>query len=269
MHPRQMPESEARSLRTRARTESSTKVHSVAPGEGSIDPGEPRKEIGVLERVRASLRSRLAQMATLVASLALCVLIVVAAWPARGPAPHEAVGQELTVPAATAPSVSPPTATAPALFPGLTDEFVSAQPEPEGIPGLGMMDVIGHLRHFRVEGGFVCNGPTPTEGSGTVWVCSAPEGKLPGIYELTILGEDPLTVLWVKATVRGVSEEQAAKFFSYVASLCLQDTDPLNPEAWVEQNVVPGGQVFAQGAELTIYGTKEERTLQVVATDLL
>jgi hypothetical protein len=34
----------------------------------------------------------------------------------------------------------------------------------------------------------------------------------------------------------------------------------------VGQNVGSGGQVFAEGAELSIYGTKEERTLQVVAT---
>jgi hypothetical protein len=51
-----------------------------------------------------------------------------------------------------------------------------------------------------------------------------------------------------------------------VASLCLQESDPLNPEAWVEQNLGSGGQVFVEGAELSIYGTKEERTLQVVAT---
>lgn len=49
------------------------------------------------------------------------------------------------------------------------------------------------------------------------------------------------------------------------AGLCLQETDPLNPEAWVKQNVVPGGQVFAEGTELSFYGTKEERTLEVVA----
>ena len=85
---------------------------------------------------------------------------------------------------------------------------------------------------------------------------------------MSVVGDNPLTVFSVVATVRGLSEEQAAEFFTYVASLCLQEADPLNPEAWVEQNVTSGGQVFAEGAELTIYGTKEERTLQVVATDL-
>ncbi len=51
-----------------------------------------------------------------------------------------------------------------------------------------------------------------------------------------------------------------------MASLCLQEIDLLNPKAWVNANIDFGGQVLAEGAELTIYGTKEERTLQVVAT---
>jgi hypothetical protein len=127
------------------------------------------------------------------------------------------------------------------------------------------MEVIGNLEHFDVEGGFVCDGPVPTDDRGNMWICSAPGDELPSTYELIVVGEDPATILWVAATARGVSEEEAAEFFSYVASLCLQETDPLNPEAWVEQNVGSGGQVIAQGAELTIYGTKEERTLQVVA----
>jgi hypothetical protein len=85
-----------------------------------------------------------------------------------------------------------------------------------------------------------------------------------------MVGDDPRTVLCVRATVRGASEEAAAEFFRYVAGLCLHGTDePLNPEAWVEANVASGGQVFAGGAELSVYGTKEERTLQVVASDVL
>jgi hypothetical protein len=88
-------------------------------------------------------------------------------------------------------------------------------------------------------------------------VLSAPRGELRATYELIILREGPLTVLRVGATARGLSEEQAAEFFSYVAGLCLQEGEPLNPEAWVEQNAGSGGQVFAHGAELSIYGTEE------------
>jgi hypothetical protein len=181
------------------------------------------------------------------------------------PLPQEVAGQESTVPAVTAPPTSPQEATAPVTSPELTEGFPS-EPEPKGIPGLSVMDVIGNLEHFRAEEGFVCDGPTPTDGR-SMWACSAPGGELPGTYQLTVVGEDPATVLWVAATARGVMEKQAAEFFSYVADLCLQETNPLNPKAWVKQNITTGGQVVAEGTDLTIYGTKEERTLQVVATD--
>jgi hypothetical protein len=193
------------------------------------------------------------------------IALLFLAWLVQRPPRQEAAGQELIVPAVTASPASPQEATAPVTSPELTKEFPSER-EPEGIPGLSVLDVIGNLEHFRAEEGFVCDGPAPTDGR-SMWVCSAPGGELPGTYKLTVVGEDPATVLWVAATAHGVMEEQAAEFFSYVAGLCLQETDPLNPKAWVEQNLTPGGQVFAEGTELTIYGTKEEWTLQVVATD--
>ena len=88
-------------------------------------------------------------------------------------------------------------------------------------------------------------------------------------HEVTVIGDDPLTVLWVRATVRGATEEEAAEFFGYVAQLSLQETDdPLDPEAWVRENV-GGGRVLARGAEFSIYGTKDERVLQIVASGAL
>ena len=110
----------------------------------------------------------------------------------------------------------------------------------------------------------------PGDGEATLWACHAPsEGSQP-THEVTVAGDDPRTVLWVQATVRGASDEEAARFFAYVASLCLQDTDdPFNPEAWMNANIASGGQVFAQGAEFSVYGTREEWTLHVVATKAL
>ena len=78
--------------------------------------------------------------------------------------------------------------------------------------------------------------------------------------------DDPLTIFSVEATARGASEEEAASFFANVGALCLDETDPLNPEAWVRENLPTGGQIFAEGAELSVYGTREARTLQVVAS---
>jgi hypothetical protein len=185
------------------------------------------------------------------------------AWLAHRPPGQEATGQELTVQEVTAPADSLPLTV---VAPELTQE-APLEPKPEGIPGLSVMDVIGNLKHFPTEGRFVCDGPQPTDGRESEWVCWAPVGESPSTYEVSVVGENPLTVFSVDATVRGLSDEQAAEFFSYVASLCLQESDPLNPQAWVEQNIASGGQVFTEGAELTIYGTKQERTLQVVATD--
>ena len=34
------------------------------------------------------------------------------------------------------------------------------------------------------------------------------------------------------------------------------ETDPLNAEAWVGANLASGGQTFAKGAELVLYGPK-------------
>jgi hypothetical protein len=193
--------------------------------------------------------------------LAITTLFVALAWFVDQPPPPEAAGQELTVPESTVPAASPP----PTVQAPERTEVLPLEPEPAGIPGLSVVDVIGNLEHFRTEGRFVCDGPVTTEGTGSIWACSAPGGKLPAPYELTVLGDGPLNVRWVVATTRGASEERATEFFTYVAGLCLPETNPLNPEAWVEQNVSSGGHVSTEGVELTIYGTNEERTLQVVA----
>jgi hypothetical protein len=203
----------------------------------------------------------------------LCVLVAAAVLVVRAPGPQEAAGQEATTPErppATAPPATAPPASVPPLFPELTDEFFSPPAEPEdtleGIPGLSVMDVLGNLYRFPVDGRFVCRGPVPGDEAGTnLWVCSTPSARTPATHEVTVVGDDPRTVLSVEATVRGTSEEEAAEFFAYVAGLCLQDADPLNPEAWVNANVASGGQVFTEGAEFSVYGTEEERTLQVMA----
>ena len=121
----------------------------------------------------------------------------------------------------------------------------------------------------------MCRGPVPGREPGSnLWACSVPSRGGAITHDVTVAGDDPRTVLWVRATVRGATEEEeeeeeaaAAEFFGYVGSLCLGQTDdPLDSEAWARANVASGGQVFAQGAQFSVYGTKEERVLQVVAT---
>ncbi len=129
------------------------------------------------------------------------------------------------------------------------------------------MDVLGNLKDYPTRSGFECVGPLPGDGDdGTLWSCSA-EAEGGGSYDVVLVGDDPLTVLSVQATAHGVSDEEAARFFGYVGALCLRGDIPFNAEAWVSQNVPAGGQTFANGAELSIYGTDEERTLQAVAAD--
>jgi hypothetical protein len=219
-----------------------------------------------------------ARIASLVAWVALCIVLLATVWVVRDAGRRDAVGQEATTPAPATPateSPASPSAIYPSHFPELSEELfsapASAEPVPRGIPGLGVTDVVGNLYRFPVGGRFVCRGPVPGDEAGSnLWVCSVPSERPPPTYEVIVVGDDPRTVLWVRATVRGASEEAAAEFFGYVAGLCLHGTDePLNPEAWVEANVASGGQVFAGGAELSVYGTKEERTLQVVASDVL
>ena len=216
----------------------------------------------------------------LLAASALLSLVATAAWLIGGFAEREAVGQTSRDPTITAPpSVSPEPKTpspspssSPAAGPedvlgnALGNASASAQADnPASIPDLSVMDVIGNLEYFATDVDFRCTGPTVTEGDSILWSCAANVRGERGSYEVTLVGDDPLTIFSVTATAHKGSEERVASFFSYVAGLCLRDTDPLNPEAWMQENVPTGGKTATGGTALSVYGTKEVRTLEVVA----
>jgi hypothetical protein len=220
-------------------------------------------------------------LAILLAISSLLLVMVAAALIVSAITEQEAAGQTSTASANTAsPTASPPSqAASPSpsspRAEGLEDLFRSAFPgssagasadESQGIPDLTVMDVIGDAEHYPVEGGLLCEGPIVGDGDRTLWVCSSAHRDEQGSYGLVVVGDDPLTIFSVEATVRGASEEEAASFLAHVGVLCLDETDPLNPEAWVRENLPTGGQTFAEGAELSVYGTREARTLQVVAS---
>jgi hypothetical protein len=228
---------------------------------------------------RSGLRIFLATSTLLITSAVLTAWLI-------GVIPQqEATGQE---PPATPTNSASPTATpapqakraSPSSVPAgglenlVGDAFGSASANarangPGGIPDLSVMDVIGNAEDFPTDGGLVCEGPISGDNGKTLWACStaADEGRVS--YGLVIVGDDPSTIFSVEATAHGASEEEATEVFGYVGALCLDEIDPLNPEAWMLENVPTGGQTFAEGVELSVYGTQEARTLQVVASDVL
>jgi hypothetical protein len=216
----------------------------------------------------------------LVAVSALLFLVAAAAWLIGVFPEREAVGQTSRDPTITAPPSESPEPKTPSPSPssspaaGMEDALGNAlgnasasalADNPASIPGLSVMDVIGNLKYFATDVHFRCTGPTAAEGNNILWSCAANARGERGSYDVTVVGDDPLTIFSVTATVHGVSEETAASFFSYVAGLCLPDTDPLNPEAWMQENVPTGGQTATGGTALSVYGTQEVRTLEVVA----
>jgi hypothetical protein len=215
----------------------------------------------------------------LLAASALLSLGAAAVWLVGVFPEQEAVGQTSrdqtittppspsSAPKTPSPSPSPSPAAGPEVFGNaLGSASASAQADNRAaIPDLGVTDVIGNLKYFATDLNFRCTGPTVTEGDNILWSCAANTRDGRGSYHITLVGDDPLTILSVTATVHRVSEETAASFFSYIARLCLRDADPLNPESWMQENVPTGGQTATGGTVLSVYGTQAVRTLEVVA----
>ena len=121
------------------------------------------------------------------------------------------------------------------------------------------MEVIGYLQHvpgtdFRCPGG----GPNKR-------VCTLSSTEGPAVYEVSFL-KDGLAVFAVVATAYDASEDEAARVLGYVARLSLEDASPVDAEAWVGRTISSGGQYFADGAEVRLYGAGQTRTLEIVAT---
>ena len=62
------------------------------------------------------------------------------------------------------------------------------------------------------------------------------------------------------ATASDAPEEEAAEVLGRVAELSLKDVAPIEAESWVRRNISSGGQYFADGAEVSLYGTERSRT---------
>ena len=204
----------------------------------------------------------------------LVLLLLGAAWGVFGGG--EAAGQDRQAvdetTAASPPAASPSAASPSASVDPAFDELESliddssagafAEQEPGGIPGLGAVEVTGNLEHAVADGTFPCDGPSP-DGDLVVWSCAHPSGG----YAAQVVGDDPLTVFSVTASTRGLPEQDAEAFLAYVLGLCLEEPAALDPEAWVSGGIPSGGRTFAEGVEISVYGSDRARAMSVVSTE--
>jgi hypothetical protein len=196
----------------------------------------------------------------------LLVLLSVAVWYAlsygQELAEREPTEEELTVVSESQPEDFP------LIFgPGPSPELAqaaSADGRPHGIPGLSEMEVIGYLQYVPGTD-FRCPGGDPAGRSLTKRVCTLSATDGPAVYEVSFL-MDRAVVVAVVATASEASEDEAAEVLGYVARLSLEEASPIDAEAWVGRTISSGGQYFAGGAEIRLYGTEQTRTLEIVAT---
>jgi hypothetical protein len=169
-------------------------------------------------------------------------------------------------------AISPPSDPQPEDFPLLfssgpasgSAEGPAASGHARGIPGLTEMQVIANLQYLP-DSNFRCPGASPDQDGRIRRGCTSTKDDDPAVYEVALVEEDPATVLSVRATARNASDAAVAEFLGYVAKLSLDEAD-IDAESWVGRNLSSGGQHFADGAEVRLYGTEGNRTLDITAT---
>ena len=149
------------------------------------------------------------------------------------------------------------------LFEDASASTEAEKEDVEGISGLGAVEVVGNLKHLRADRDFPCEGPVTGDGLVT-WECLDPSGR----FAVEVVAEDPLTVLSVTASARGVPDGETEEFFDYILDLCLENPAALDPGVFVAGAVPSGGTTFAGGAEISVYGSDEARAISVASTGL-
>ena len=148
--------------------------------------------------------------------------------------------------------------------PELTDAISAAAKRSRGIPGLSEMGLVGSLPYLPGTN-FSCPGAEPNQGL-YKRTCRSSRRADPAVYEVTLVEKDPSIVLSVQATARNASDEEAAEVLGRVAELSLKNAAPIDARSWVGRNIESGGQYFADGVEVRLYGTEGGRTGEIVAT---
>ena len=221
----------------------------------------------VLERLRTFLRDIgpggvRGGLVILVGTLALLILSLAAVWFGlvaleRKEAERDVGGAQYTISAGIHPEDFP-LIFGPGPSPNLARSASDDDGRSRGIPGLSEMEVIGYLQHIPGTD-FRCPGSLNKR------VCTLSSTDGPAVYEVSFL-KDGAAVFAVVATAYDASEDEAAGVLGYVARLSLKDASPVDAEAWVGRTISSGGQYFADGAEVRLYGAGQIRTLEIVAT---
>ena len=213
-------------------------------------------------RPRPTLISAILLLAVSLLVLSLAIIWVGALYLRQQVA--EQVVRENTTPEETQPEEFPLVFN-PEASPNLAETTTAGGRRSGGIPGLSSVDVATGLKYLSGTD-FRCSGSSPDRGMSKE-VCRSSSEEDSAVYEVTILSESATVVRWVQATAYDAPEDKAAEVLGYVARISLPDTDSINAEAWVNRNISPGGQYFAKGAELRLYGSEKARTLEIVGSE--
>lgn len=176
-------------------------------------------------------------------------------------ASDETAGAPSSEPSATLSPTPKATATpTPTPTPRPSPTATNTPAPPEWITGLDVIDVTGNLENR----GFECKGPTKLQTLSS-WDCTNRTGEI----NVSVLGRDATHVRTIDATVfffTGTpSDESAAAFLGFLATVPYDDATPAEARAWVETNIANGAETVFGSAKSVVYGPPAARSLQIVA----
>ena len=138
--------------------------------------------------------------------------------------------------------------------------------QPYWISGLTVPDVVSHLSRR----GLTCEGPAPRGETMDSWECRAPSDAEGLQREVSIVGRDPGWVRSVRARISSAgdmpSDEAAADFLGFVATLLYEGAEPARARQWVVENVSSGGKLTIGNANFELSSEERARVLRIVST---
>jgi hypothetical protein len=135
--------------------------------------------------------------------------------------------------------------------------------QPATIPGLLPVDVYGNLEYE----GLTCEGPNSIGADEVWWTCEGSD--LSAEYMVEIRGPDSSNVRLVEATVLSfdpsATEETAADFLGFVATVPYKGSNPEEARLWVEENADTTRPVSTEigGVEYVLSGSGDVRILEI------